>query len=66
VTKGGRRADRRGSCGLHGGPQKGLPKKMTQLEVEAFFAPMGNVKSVRMRRFPNAPRDFKVARSLSM
>jgi hypothetical protein len=51
---------------LHGGPQKGLPKKMTQLEVEAFFAPMGNVKSVRMRRFPNAPRDFKVARSLSM
>ena len=40
-------------------PQKGFPRTMTQVELEAFFKALGNVKSVRMRRFPNK-REFKV------
>ena len=33
---------------------------MTQTELETFFKTQGNVLSVRMRRFPNNKKEFKV------
>ena len=40
--------------------QKGFPRTMTQTELETFFKTQGNVLSVRMRRFPNNKKEFKV------
>jgi len=36
---------------------------MTQEEMEEYWRPLGNIRSVRLRRFPNS-RDFKVGRHL--